>query len=67
MSHVPTMTAEEMRAIRARMGLSVQGMAVLLGVARRTLQHWEDGDRQIKGPVVILARKILAEHAVHQN
>ena len=41
---------------RARVGLSQQAFAVLLGVSPRTLQDWEQGRRQPTGAAKTLLR-----------
>jgi DNA-binding transcriptional regulator YiaG len=61
MSKLPTMTPEELRAIRAAIEISQREMAELLGVDLRTYQRWEGGERGIPGPVVLLARIRLQE------
>jgi putative transcriptional regulator len=42
--------------IRARMNLSQQGFAAILGVSVRTLQEWEQGRRKPTGPALALLR-----------
>jgi putative transcriptional regulator len=49
------------RRIRARTGLSQSAFAALLGVSVRTLQDWEQGRRQPKGPALSLLRVTAAE------
>jgi putative transcriptional regulator len=41
---------------RARMGLSQQDFALLLGVSARTLQDWEQGRREPTGAAKMLLR-----------
>ena len=55
------MTPEELRRIRAALGKTQAEMGQALGVALRSYQQWEDGERSIKGPVVLLAQRILAD------
>lgn len=52
----PTMQPDEMKSIRADMGLTQVEFGKLLGVPKRTVQNWEGGLRAIPGPAVILAR-----------
>ncbi len=52
---------EDVRAIRARVGLSQSAFAALLGVSVRTLQDWEQGRRKPRGPALALLR-IVAKH-----
>lgn len=48
-------------AARAKMGLSQQDFARLLGVSARTLQDWEQGRRQPTGAAMTLL-KVAALH-----
>ena len=41
------MTPEELRRIRAALGLSKREMARRIGVAPRTIARWEDGEHPI--------------------
>ena len=54
------MTREELRHARHRLGLSVDQFARVVGVqAGRTVRRWEDGSRDIPGPVSILPWLLL--------
>ena len=53
------MTPDEFLALRVRLGLSHENMGVLLGVGDRTVRRWENGERDIPGPVVLLMDIIL--------
>jgi len=44
------------KSIRDKMGLSQSAFAGLLGVSVRTLQEWEQGRRNPKGPAQALLR-----------
>ncbi len=48
--------AQDVQAIRRRMGLSQSAFAGLLGVSTRTLQDWEQGRRIPTGPARALLR-----------
>lgn len=43
------MTANEVRALRGRLGMDPQGFARLVGVDLRTVQRWESGKVQPSG------------------
>jgi DNA-binding transcriptional regulator YiaG len=62
MTKLPSMTPEELRAIREELGLKQYEAPPLFGVALTSYKRWELGERKIPGPVVILARKYIAEH-----
>lgn len=44
------------REIREKLGLSQSAFASLMGVSRRTIQAWEQGQRQPQGPARALLR-----------
>jgi putative transcriptional regulator len=46
----------DVKSIREKIGLSQSAFAGLLGVSVRTLQEWEQGRRQPKGPAQALLR-----------
>lgn len=46
----------DVKAIRDRMALSQSAFAALLGVSARTVQDWEQGRRQPRGPARSLLR-----------
>ena len=63
---LPSMTPQELREIRDKLGYSQTVMAGHMGVSLRGYQAWEDATggqnaRAIPGPAVLLARKLLAE------
>ena len=49
---------------RARVGLSQQAFAILLGVSPRTLQDWEQGRREPTGAAKTLLRVAVAHPEV---
>lgn len=49
-------------AMRHRLGLTQIELAKALGVSRRTLQHWETGDRRIPPMAAILLERLLRDH-----
>ncbi|KAI5913299.1 DNA-binding transcriptional regulator [Thauera sp. 2A1] len=52
---------------RAKMGLSQQAFAELLGVSSRTLQEWEQGRRSPTGAAKTLLRVAVAHPEVVQE
>ena len=52
---------------RAKMGLSQQAFAELLGVSSRTLQEWEQGRRSPTGAAKTLLRVAVAHPEVLQE
>lgn len=62
MTQLPTMTPEELRAIREELGLKQNEAPPLFGVALTTYKRWELGTRSIPGTAVILAQLYLKEH-----
>lgn len=55
------MTGSELRCIRQKAGLSLDGLAKVLGIESLSSVHrWEKGLRPISGPVAILMEMIDA-------
>lgn len=49
------MTPTQFKAIRQRAGLTQSGLASVLRISDgRTVRRWENGSRQVSGPVTIL-------------
>jgi putative transcriptional regulator len=44
----------DVKVIREQTGLSQTQLAALMGISRRTLQHWETGRRQPQGTALAL-------------
>lgn len=55
------MTPEQFTAIREGAGLTKSGLAALLRVTYRSVQHWETGEREISGPVAYLMELLGAK------
>ena len=55
------MTPPEFLAARAALGLTQGGIGTALGVARRTVQHWEAGDVHIPVLVARVIRLVSAD------
>ena len=51
----------EVKAIRARMGISQQKFAIILGVSKRTVENWEQGRRHPTGAARSLLRIVEAD------
>lgn len=62
MSKLPTMTSDELRAIRAEMGDTQAEAAARYGVVTSTYKRWEQDVRVIPGPAVVLGRLLLDLH-----
>jgi DNA-binding transcriptional regulator YiaG len=62
MTNLPTMTPEELRAIREELGLKQYEAPPLFGVALNTYKRWELGTRSMPGPAVLLAQLYLKDH-----
>lgn len=45
------MTADQLKKIRARLGLTQSQLAEKLGVSSKAVQSWEQGWRPVPGPV----------------
>lgn len=55
------MTSSEVKAIRERAGLTQAGLSALLRISDgRSIRRWEDGSREVSGPVSILLELIDA-------
>lgn len=52
------MTGDQLKAWRARMNLSAEGAALLLGVSVRTYQAWESGRNPVMLTASILATQL---------
>jgi len=53
------MTAEELKRLRQRAGLTQKALAGLLGVARITVVRWETGERGISRVTELAIRYVL--------
>jgi putative transcriptional regulator len=62
-SRVFVVDAPDVKAIRAKLGVSQEEFASLLGISVRTLENWEQKRRIPKGP----ARVLLAVAAAHPD
>lgn len=54
------MTPDEFKAARMRLGMSQNDMADFLGIASdRTVRRWEEGEKDIPGPVLLVLELIF--------
>ena len=61
-------TGPELRAIRTALGLSIEGFARLMCVhSGRVVRRWEMDEREIAGPVRVLARALMDSRPVRQH
>jgi DNA-binding transcriptional regulator YiaG len=61
MTKLPQMTPIEMAELRKRLNKTQAEMAILFGVDLRTFRRWENNERSIPGPAVLLARYIARD------
>jgi DNA-binding transcriptional regulator YiaG len=54
-------TANELRRLRRRLGLSQTGMAALVGVPANTIARWERGEMAMRQAMDRLIRLAIAE------
>ena len=57
--HVPDHV--DVRALRRQLGMSQAAFAARFGIERRTVQNWEQGQRQPEGPARVLLQVIDRE------
>jgi DNA-binding transcriptional regulator YiaG len=58
-------TPGELKSIRQSLGLSAEAFAKLVRVSNgRTVRYWESGDRDIPGPVIVIAEGLRDSPAV---
>ena len=53
---VEKQSAEDVKSIRSRIGVSQPEFAAMLGISVRTLENWEQGHRTPKGPARVLLK-----------
>ncbi|MCY0967446.1 NadS family protein [Parathalassolituus penaei] len=53
----------DVKAIRARVGMSQNEFASAFGISVSTLRHWERGDRTPQGPALVLLNVVAREPA----
>lgn len=60
-ARVSTFAAPQVKAIRAKTGLTQERFAMVVGVSKRTLENWEQGRRQPTGPARALLKILDAD------
>lgn len=54
-------TALDVKAVRAKVGMSQNEFASAFGISVSTLRHWERGDRTPHGPALVLLNVVAKE------
>lgn len=54
-------TALDVKAVRAKIGMSQSEFASAFGISVSTLRHWERGDRTPHGPALVLLNVVAKE------
>lgn len=62
--HLPTISPEEIRALRAKKDVSQRVLARHLGVPPNTVARWESGEESPSGSVIVLLG-IIRKHGLH--
>lgn len=61
------MTPEELKSIRQSLGLSAEAFAKMVRVeSGRTVRRWEGADRDIPGPVIVIAEALRDSRSVRR-
>ena len=58
--------AVDVRAVRAKTGLTQEEFAARFGFSTATLRHWERGDRKPRGPALVLLN-VIAKRQICRN
>lgn len=58
---IESLTNEEVRAIRKKLGLRQRDLAELMDISVKTVERWERDENMITGPAAVLLR-ILDEY-----
>jgi DNA-binding transcriptional regulator YiaG len=59
----PSMTGEQFRKARSKLGLTQRQMATVLRTDIRQVQRWESGDTKITGPTSLAVELLLELHS----
>ena len=60
-ARVSSFAEPEVKAVRAKTGLTQEKFALIVGVSRRTLENWEQGRRHPTGPACALLKILDAD------
>ena len=63
-ARITALAEPEVKAVRAKTGLTQERFAMVVGVSKRTLENWEQGRRHPTGPARALL-KLLDADPVH--
>ncbi len=51
----------DIKAVRAKVGMTQAEFAATFGISLGTLRHWEHGDRKPQGPALVLLNVVAKE------
>lgn len=54
-------TPLDIKAVRAKVGMTQAEFAMTFGISLGTLRHWERGDRKPQGPALVLLNVVARE------
>ncbi len=54
-------TPVDVKAVRAKVGMTQAEFAMVFGISLGTLRHWERGDRKPRGPALVLLNVVAKE------
>jgi putative transcriptional regulator len=60
-ARISTFAEPEVKAVRAKTGLTQEKFAMMVGVSKRTLENWEQGRRHPTGPARALLKILDAD------
>jgi DNA-binding transcriptional regulator YiaG len=58
------LTAEQIRELREKLGLTPTGFGAMLGVSDNTVRRWELGDRNPKHDTMVRLNELAKEHGI---
>lgn len=60
-------SAEDIKAVRKKLGLTQKEFAELIGCSKPTIERWESGGTPVKGPVVLLLQLLNKDPEIVQK